>query len=101
MVDNREQKNGAETVTDLSDDATKTGAPNDRPDGQEGQQAECQNAADGAQTATGDRNRKGQFVPGNPGGPGRGRYSTGSKPGEAGAEGGAKRRVPKPYRSRK
>jgi len=78
-------KNGAETVTGLSDGAAKTVAPNDRPDGPDGQAPDGPDGENTAPVVDSDRNRKGQFTPGNPGGPGRGRYS---KPGEAGAAGG-------------
>ncbi|HUS45345.1 MAG TPA: hypothetical protein VM219_04850 [Phycisphaerae bacterium] len=89
MQDKTTDENGTETVVDLSGEVAETDTQDDRPDGPDGQQAEGQNGPNGAPVAASDRNKRGQFVPGNVGGPGRGHFTDYSEAAGNGAEGGA------------
>ena len=79
--------NGPETVGN-SDDPPSSPVSDTAPDGTvAGDGVDAENGTNAVESGYNDRNSRGQFVPGNKGGPGRGRYSNGSKTGDAVAEG--------------
>ena len=79
--------NGPETVGN-SDDPPSSPVSDTAPDGTvAGDGVDAENGTNAVESGYNDRNSRGQFVPGNKGGPGRGRYSNGSKTGDTGASG--------------